>query len=91
MMQRKFLNLTKSKKYLDFSKEIRFWSPVSRDDWIVKFSVRNESEILLIVISQYTGQTIIRYFPNENGAVKYINFITSKDANEFLEGDENPA
>lgn len=90
-MHRKFLNLTKSKKYLELSKEIRFWSPVSRDDWIIKFSVRNECEILLVIISQYTGQTIIRYFPDENGAVKYINFITSKDANEFLEGDENPA
>jgi hypothetical protein len=87
-MQKKTL---KNKKYLEIARETRFWAPVSRDDWIIKFSVYRDSEILLIIVSQFTGQTIIRYFGNENDAVKFINFISSKDASVFLEGDENPA
>ncbi len=30
-------------------------------------------------VSKYTGQTIVRYFPEEDLAVRYINMIISKD------------
>jgi hypothetical protein len=36
-------------------------------------------------VSQFTGQTIIRYFQNEDAAVKYINYITELDPNFELE------
>lgn len=90
-MQRKTSKSIRSQKYLELSKNIRFWSPVARDGWIIKFSVHQDSEILLIIISQYTGQTLVRYFSDEVDAVKFINFISTKDSSELLEGDENPA
>lgn len=31
-------------------------------------------------VSKYTGQTIVRYFSEEDHAVKYINMIIAKDS-----------
>ena len=31
-------------------------------------------------VSKYTGQTIVRYFPEEDLAVRYINMIIAKDS-----------
>jgi hypothetical protein len=90
-MQRKILKTLKSKKFVDIASKTKFWSPVMRDGWIIKFSVYDLDKILIFFVSQYTGQTIIRYFADENDAVKFINFICGKDPTEFhLEGDENP-
>jgi hypothetical protein len=91
-MQRKlFYNLEKNKKYREILVDTKYWSPVVRNGWIIKFSVYANSNILIFFISQYTGQTIIRYFTHEDDAVKYINFICLKDPTDLLEGDENPA
>jgi len=57
-----------------------YFQPVVRNDWIIKFSVYKNTEILLMFVSKYTGQTIVRYFPDEDNAVKYINMIISKDS-----------
>jgi len=35
--------------------------------------------------SLYTGQTLIRYFTNEDDAVEFINFITQQDARDEIE------
>ena len=90
-MQRKILKTLKSKKFVDIASKTKFWSPVMRDGWIIKFSVYDLDKILIFFVSQYTGQTIIRFFDDENDAVKVITFICGKDPTEFyLEGDENP-
>jgi hypothetical protein len=57
-----------------------YFNPVVRNGWVIKFSVYKNSDILLIFASKYTGQTIIRYFTEEDDAVQYINMITAKDA-----------
>jgi hypothetical protein len=57
-----------------------YFQPAVRNGWIIKFSVYKNAEILLMFVSKYTGQTIIRYFPEEDLAVKYINMIIAKDS-----------
>ena len=59
--------------------------PVARNGWGVKFSVYKGENILLTFISLYTGQTVIRYFTNEDEAVEFINFITQQDARDEIE------
>ena len=57
-----------------------YFRPAIKNGWIIKFSVHKNSDVLLIITSKYTGQTIIRYFLEEDTAVKFINFVTSRDA-----------
>lgn len=80
-----------SPQFREIANKTKFWQPVTRDGWIIKFSVNENSNILTLFISQFTGQTIIRYFTHEDDAVKFINFICQKDPTTLLEGDENPA
>ena len=61
------------------------WQPVARNGWIIKFSIYRDSYILLTVISQYTGQCIIRHFLDENEAVMFINMVTMLDAEQEFE------
>lgn len=39
----------------------------------------------MMFVSRYTGQTIIRYFMDEDDACDYINFVVSHDPRELLE------
>ncbi len=36
-------------------------------------------------MSMHTGQIIIKYYDNERDAIKYINYVISKDAQETIE------
>ena len=58
--------------------------PVNRNGWWIKFSTFKDRNILLLFISKYTGQTIMRYFDHEDDAVNYINFIIAHDPREEL-------
>jgi hypothetical protein len=62
----------------------KFWLPVYRDGWWIKFSTYRDTHILLTIHSHYTSQTIIRYFDNENSAVDFINFITDQQATKEI-------
>lgn len=63
----------------DIIKNLRSWHPVIRNDWWLKFSIYNEN-ILLTIVSRFTGQTIFRYFSDEYEACEYINYILIQDA-----------
>jgi len=63
------------------SKHIQSWHPVTRNNWVIKFSIY-KSNILLLFTSTYTGQTIVRAFQDEDLAVEYINFIVAQDPQE---------
>jgi len=89
-MRKKPLTLNQV-KYNQIKNDLKFWSPVERNGWYIKFSILKEEEILLIFVSAFTCQTIIRFFSNETDAVKYINFLCDKDPRSLLEGNENPA
>ena len=39
-------------------------------------------------VSKYTGQTIVRYFSEEDTAVKYINMIIAKDSTVYQDISE---
>jgi hypothetical protein len=66
-------------RFLEIANKYRTWLPVSRNGWWLKFSTYNNDNILLIVVSQHTGQTVIRYFNHENQAVEFINYICECD------------
>ena len=74
----------KSPSYSEMQAKINSWNPVARDGWAIKFSIYAESNVLLIFISMYTGQTIIRYFVDEDDAVEYINYVVSHDATDIV-------
>jgi hypothetical protein len=59
---------------------LKSFKPVVRSGWAIKFSIHNESNVVLIFTSLYTGQTIVRYFTEEIKAVDYINMMLMKDA-----------
>jgi hypothetical protein len=65
----------------DIAKNTRFWNPVCRNNWALKFSVYG-NYILLVVVSVHTGQTIIRYFDNEQKACTFINMIVCRNPYE---------
>lgn len=81
-MQKKSSNLKARKLKLDIEGKTKFWQPVVRNGWWIKFSTYRDHFILLMIISQYTGQTIIRYFEEEDEAVAFINFITTCSAQD---------
>jgi hypothetical protein len=56
-----------------------------RNGWAIKFSLYLDINILLVFMSMHTGQTIIKYYDNERDAIKYINYVISKDAQETIE------
>ena len=74
-----------SKKFLDTALRTKSWQPVVRNGWIIKFSVYKDSFVLLTVISQYTGQVIMRHFTNEDDACMFLNYIMELDPNETYE------
>ena len=67
----------------DIQSNTSYFDPVVRNGWIIKFSVYKNADILLLFTSRYTGQTIIRYFKEEDEAVEFINFIISKDSTTY--------
>jgi hypothetical protein len=80
--------MQKNKKF-SYYREIEYhtksWYPVNRNGWWIKFSTTFDSNILLLFTSKHTGQTIIRFFSNEDEAVQYINFIVQKNCKNIVE------
>ena len=62
---------------LDVTRNIQSWSPVIRNNWIIQFSVY-KGNIMLMFTSVITGQTLVRYFNDEDVACMFINFVLSK-------------
>jgi hypothetical protein len=84
-MQRKSSKVNQPKLRLEIESKTKFWYPVSRNGWWIKFSTYRDHYILLMIVSKYTAQTIIRYYENEDEAVAFINFIITCNAQDALE------
>jgi hypothetical protein len=88
-MQRKSSNQRQSQKAkelsLDIEHKTKFWQPVVKNGWWMKFSTYRDHYILLMVISTHTCQTIIRYYEDEQDAVQFINFITACDSQSIFQ------
>ena len=82
-MQEKSLKTARDLLMQDIQSNTSYFDPVVRNGWIIKFSVYKNADILLLFTSRYTGQTIIRYFKEEDEAVEFINFIISKDSTTY--------
>jgi hypothetical protein len=74
-----------TKEFLAFAIKTKSWHPVIRNGWIIKFSIYDGSNILINIISQHTGQAIIRYFTSEDTACSFINFVLNMDAEQVIE------
>jgi hypothetical protein len=74
-----------SKRFLEVALKTKSWKPVARDGWLIKFSVYRDTNVLLTIVSQYTGQCIIRHYTNEDDAVMFINMLTMLDAEQEYE------
>jgi len=83
-MQRKILKPQKSQSFAEIEKKVMSFLPVNRNGWWIKFSTNKDSNILLLFTSMFTGQTIVRFFQEEDEAVKFINFITEQNPAEQL-------
>ena len=66
-------------KESDIIRNIRSWHPVVKNDWWIKFSVYKD-QVLLFVVSTMTGETVVRYFNDEDEACVYINYILNQNA-----------
>jgi len=84
-MQKNTSKQTPSNRYTEIAKKTKSWHPVARNGWIIKFSIFDGNNFLITVISQYTGQTIIRHFMDEDIACSFINFIQELDAEQIIE------
>ena len=84
-MQKKSSKVKQTKLRLEIESKTRFWYPVSRNGWWIKFSTYRDHYILLMIVSKYTAQTIIRYYDDEDEAVAFINFITTCNPNDLIE------
>lgn len=82
-MQKRLLKLTA--KYLLTTSKVRTWKEVQKNNWWIKFSIYNNSKILLLITSKQTGQTIIRYFSDEDLACSFLNLILALDPNIYHE------
>jgi ABC-type molybdate transport system substrate-binding protein len=71
---------------LEIANKIASYLPVNRNGWWIKFSVVDSDNILLVFTSMYTGQTVVRYYNNEDDAVSFIDFVIECDP----AGDINP-
>ena len=67
---------------MEIQNNSRSWEPVNRNGWWIKFSVYKDLNILLVFVSKYTAQTIIRYFKDEDEACDFINFVIAHDPRE---------
>ena len=63
----------------DIIKSIKSWQPIIRNDWLIKFSFYKD-RVLLFVVSTMTGETVVRYFNDEDEACVYINYILNQNA-----------
>ena len=84
-MQRKSSKQKVKNLKLDIENKTKFYDGVVRNGWWIKFSVYSDQFILLMIVSRYTGQTILRYYNEESEAVSFINFITTCNANHILQ------
>jgi hypothetical protein len=69
-------------KESDIIRNIRSWHPVVKNDWWIKFSVYKD-QVLLFVVSTMTGETVVRYFDDEDEACEFINWVVNQDSTKL--------
>ena len=78
-MQEKSLKNSLILRQQELKANTKYHRPVVRNGWVIQFSVYKETDILLFMTSRYTGQTIVRFFKDEDKAVNFINMVINRD------------
>jgi hypothetical protein len=63
-------------------KKLKSFMPIIKNGWLIKFSLYQDTEVLVVFMSLYTHQVVVRHFTGEDKAVSYINFVVDHDANK---------
>lgn len=83
-MQKRIGRPQKTESFIENEKKCMSFSPVNRNGWWIKFSTSKNNSILLVFTSMFTGQTIVRFFGEEDEAVQFINFIIENNPTQEL-------
>ena len=75
---------SKSQLFQNIQKNLKLFSPISRNGWIIKLSVY-DSNIMLLFNSPITGQSFIKFFEDDEKAVEYINIVISNNSNDLMQ------
>lgn len=87
MKEERFLYLVHCMVLKEIIQNIKTFQPIIKNGWEVQFS-EVHGHILMYFTSTQTGQTIIRYFTDENKAAKLVTRITSNNpSQEYLQND----
>jgi hypothetical protein len=70
---------------LEIKNNSRSFSPIIRNGWGIKFSTYRNNNILLLFTSLHTGQTLVRYFTDEDSAVDFINYVIEHSPVELID------
>jgi len=66
------------KIYDEVSRGLQSFQPVTRNNWVIKFSVYG-GKILVFFHSKLSGQTIVRFFADEKEACAYIHYVITQN------------
>ena len=69
-----------SERFKDKTIDLTSFVPIMKNDWVIKFSLYEETRVLIVFMSLHTHQVVIRHFNSEERAVGYINFVVDHDA-----------
>lgn len=76
---------SEKKDFSIVSKFVKSWNLVQRNGWAIKISSLDDENFIIVFVSQYTKQSIVRYCIGEKEAIETIAVITHKNAREILD------
>lgn len=62
--------------------QLKSLDEVRRDGWAIKLSILNDQFVLCVIRSEATGQTIVRYFDDEQEVADFVEFVCELNAIE---------
>jgi hypothetical protein len=64
---------------------INSWKTAFREGWAIKVSICDNSSVLIVIVSQYTTQCLVRYCTDEEKAVEVIKEIVKYNPREIID------
>jgi hypothetical protein len=71
-------------QFEDLNSKINSWDLAQKNGWVVKVSMIEDDNILIVIASRYTGQSFVLYSSNEDDACKKILSVTKQNARELI-------
>jgi hypothetical protein len=71
-------------QFEDLNSKINSWDLAQKNGWVVKVSMIEDDNILIVIASRYTGQSFVLYSNNEDDACKKILAVTKQNARELI-------